>query len=243
MLTFAPLDPLQHIHVLLVMDESDAGLRVGSHWNGVEGQNHLPCPAGHAAFDVAQDTVGLLGCKCTLPGHVELHINQHPQVLLGPFSDQPVFVLGIAPTCVQDFALGLAEFHEVCTSLSRSRWMASLSFSLLTTPYSLVLPANVLRVHSIPLSMSLMKMLNSTGPNNDPSGTPLVTDLHLDIELLTATLWVRPLTQFLIHWVVHALNLCLSQFRDEDVMQDSVKCFAQVQDRWHQLLLPYPPML
>ena len=39
-------------------------------------------------------------------------------------------------------------------------------------------------------TMSLMKILNSTGPNTDLWGTPLVTDLHLDIELLTTTLWM-----------------------------------------------------
>jgi len=38
------LDPLQHIHVLLVLGapELDAGLQVGSHESGVQGQNHLP---------------------------------------------------------------------------------------------------------------------------------------------------------------------------------------------------------
>ncbi|KAK4830184.1 hypothetical protein QYF61_008975 [Mycteria americana] len=34
---------------------------------------------------------------------------------LNPFSAQPVLVLGIAPTQVQDLALGLVELHEVCT--------------------------------------------------------------------------------------------------------------------------------
>ena len=51
---------------------------------------HLTCknteyilqPAGHSAFDAAQDTVGFLGCERTLLGHVELLVNQHPQVLL-----------------------------------------------------------------------------------------------------------------------------------------------------------------
>ena len=60
---------------------------------------------------------GLLGCEHTLLAHVELLVNhQHLQVLLlNPFSSQPVFVLGIAPTHVQDLALGLAEPHEVHT--------------------------------------------------------------------------------------------------------------------------------
>jgi len=53
-----------------------------------------------------------------LPGHVELLVNQQPQVLflraaLNPFSAQPVFGLGIALTHVQDLALSLVELHEV----------------------------------------------------------------------------------------------------------------------------------
>ena len=46
--------------------------------------------------------VGLLGCKRTLPAHVESFINWHPQILLlraalKPFSAQLVSVPGIAP--------------------------------------------------------------------------------------------------------------------------------------------------
>jgi len=68
------LDLLQQVHVLLVLrsPDLDSGLQVGSHQSGVEGQNHLPQPAGHAALDAAQGTVSLLGCERTLPGHVEL---------------------------------------------------------------------------------------------------------------------------------------------------------------------------
>ena len=33
-------------------------------------------------------------------------------------------------------------------------------------------------------------ILNSTGSSTDYQGTPLITDLHLDIELLTTTLWM-----------------------------------------------------
>ena len=94
-------------------DNLHAELLVGPHESGVEGQNPLPHLAGHASSEAAQDMVGLLG-------HVELLINQHPQVLLlraalNPFSAQPVFVLGIALTHVQDLAHGLVEPHEVRT--------------------------------------------------------------------------------------------------------------------------------
>ena len=93
-------------------------LQLGSHESRVEGQNHLCQPAGHTSLDAAQDTVGLLGCERTLAAHVESFMNQDPQILLlrvalNPFSTQPVFVLGIALTQVQDLALGLVELHRV----------------------------------------------------------------------------------------------------------------------------------
>jgi len=102
-----PLDPLQQVHSFPVLraPELDTELQVRSHQSRAEGQNPLPCPAGHPSLDAAQDMVGLLGCECTLPGHVELLINQHPQVLLlraalNPFSTQPVFVyLFIVSSC------------------------------------------------------------------------------------------------------------------------------------------------
>ena len=51
---------------------------------------------------------GLLGCKRTLLGHVELLINPvvFLRVALNRFIPQPLFVLGIAPTHVQVLALG-----------------------------------------------------------------------------------------------------------------------------------------
>ena len=114
------LDLLQQLSVLLVLGvpELDAVLQVESHGNRVEGQNHLPRHAGHASLDATQDTVGLLGCKCTLLTHVEFLINGHFEILLlraalKSFSAQPVFVLGIALTEVQDHTLCPVEFHAV----------------------------------------------------------------------------------------------------------------------------------
>ena len=98
------------------MQYSRWGLTPGK--SSVGGQNHHPQPAGHTSLDATHDTVGLLGCKCMLPVHVESFINQHPQILLlraafKLFSTQPV--LGIALTLMQDLALDLVEFHEVGT--------------------------------------------------------------------------------------------------------------------------------
>jgi len=71
-----PLDPLQQLYVFPVLGapELDAGLQMVSHQSGAEEQNPLPQPVGHAAFDAAQDAVGLLGCEHTLPDARKLFI-------------------------------------------------------------------------------------------------------------------------------------------------------------------------
>jgi len=94
--------------------ELDAGLQVRSHRSRAEGQNHLPQP------DATQDTVGFLGCEHSLVAHVQLLIQHYPLVLLykaafNPFIPQPLRTPGVAPTQVQDIALGLVEPHEVHT--------------------------------------------------------------------------------------------------------------------------------
>ena len=57
---YSLLDLLQQLSVSLVLGapELDAVLQVGSHESRVEGQNHLPRPAGHTSLDATQDTVG-----------------------------------------------------------------------------------------------------------------------------------------------------------------------------------------
>jgi len=100
--------------------ELDAGLPGGSQQSRAEGRNPLPRPAAHSTGDAAQDTVVLLGCEHTLSGHVQLFVTQYAQVFLGraslsPFIPQPVLVVGVALTQMQDPALGLVEPHEVHT--------------------------------------------------------------------------------------------------------------------------------
>lgn len=53
---------------------------------------------------------------------------------------------------------------------------------------SLVSSLNLMRVHSILSSVSLIKLLNNTGPDTDLCGTQLVTDVHWDSELLATAL-------------------------------------------------------
>ena len=70
------------------------------------GAESPPSPCAHAAGDAAQGMVGLLGCQCTLLGHVL--ISQHPQVLLRA-SPPSLYLLETALTQMQDLALSLAE--------------------------------------------------------------------------------------------------------------------------------------
>jgi len=112
-----------------------------------EGQNQLPQPASHAAFDAAQDTVGLLGCERTLLAHVKLFIHQYPQVLLdratlNTFISQSVLLQEVSPTQMRTLYLGLLKLMRFTQahflSFSRSLWMASHPSGLSTAPLSLV---------------------------------------------------------------------------------------------------------
>ena len=61
------LDLLQQFDVLLMLrtTELDTVLQVESHESRVEGQNHLPRPAGHTSLDATQD-----GCPSGLKAHI-----------------------------------------------------------------------------------------------------------------------------------------------------------------------------
>jgi len=63
-----PLDPLQQVHVFLVLGtpELDAVLQVGCQKSKVKRKNSLPLYARHASFYTAQDTIGFLGCHHVL---------------------------------------------------------------------------------------------------------------------------------------------------------------------------------
>ena len=98
------------------------------------------------------------------------------------------------------------------SSLSRSLWMASLPSNVSTAPCSLVLLADLLRVHSIALFVSLTKMLNSTGSSTDPRGKSAFTVLHLDTEPWTAALSVAdvPRTTIYMKNEQDSLSICYS---------------------------------
>jgi len=122
------------------------------------GAEPRPSPCAHAAGDAAQGTVGCWCCERTLPGHGQLFIPHHPQVLLiraalHPFIPQPVSIAGLAPTQAQDPALGLVEPHMFHTGpllqLVQVPLDAIPSLRLVNHTLSLVSSANVLRVHLV----------------------------------------------------------------------------------------------
>ena len=89
------------------------------------------------------------------------------------------------------------------SSLSRPLCRAFLPLSRLTHLPDLVSSANLVRVPSIPLPRSLIKILNRTGPSSDPWGTPLVTRRQLALTSFTTTLWAWPSSQFFTQQRVH----------------------------------------
>lgn len=82
--------------------------------------------------------------------------------------------------------------------------------------------ANLLRVHSVTLSRSLVKMLSDTA-----FCTPLVTGLQLDLMALITTLWAWQLGWFAVHTTVHLSSLYFI-ILSEDVTRDSTESLVQV---------------
>ncbi|CAM9287055.1 unnamed protein product, partial [Bubo scandiacus] len=92
-------------------------LEVQPHQCQVQGNNHFPSPAAHTISDTSQDAVGLLGHLGTLLAHIQLAVNQHPQVLYCQAAFQPLFPKPVAlhgvMTQVQDPPLSHVEPHTI----------------------------------------------------------------------------------------------------------------------------------
>ena len=138
--------------------------------------------------------------------HIQLPIHQYPQVffsraVLNPFIPQLVFAMEVASTQVQDLAFGLVELHEVDMDPPFKPVQVHLDgiSSMSAAPPGSVSTANLLKVHSISLSMSPTRMLNSIVlPIPCPVSGPSIRSIFL-------------------------------QFGNQNVVQDSVKHFACVQ--------------
>ena len=108
--------------------ELDTGFQVGSHQNRVEGQNPLPPPAGHASLDAAQDTVGLWGCKHTLPAQVEFLSRQYPSVHFRSAGLSPFVIQNTHNTFyinAQGFVAGKKKQFMLSTHLLQFSWNVS----------------------------------------------------------------------------------------------------------------------
>ena len=118
------VDTSEEVHISPIMKTPnlDTVLQVRPHQCRVEGQYHLPQPAGHTSFDAAQDMVGFLGCEGTLLAHVQLAVHWYPEApfgraVLSTFIRQLVLVVRVAATQVQDLALGFVEPYETLLDL------------------------------------------------------------------------------------------------------------------------------
>lgn len=71
------------------------------------------------------------------------------------------------------------------------------------------------------------KLLNNISPNTVSWGIPLITDLHMDIESLTASLSI---TSQLVPGV------CISDAHLSNLEVSAGSCWMLCTDRWHRLL-------
>ncbi|KAK4815896.1 hypothetical protein QYF61_009947 [Mycteria americana] len=114
------LDTLQHLNVSLVVrgPTLNTAFEVWPHQCRVQGHDHFPSPAGHTISDTSQDAIGLRGHLGTLLAHIQLAVDQQPQVLLcwaafQPLFPKPVLLHGVLVTQVQDPTLGLVKPYTV----------------------------------------------------------------------------------------------------------------------------------
>ena len=192
-LSGSPLDSFQELCIFLVLGVPglDAVLQMGPPKGREEGDNHLPLPAGHSSFDAAQDTVHLPGCKSTLLAHVQLFVHQDPQILLHrtalcDFFPQSVHIPEIVLTQVQHLAFGFVKlqipacplFEHILVPLDGIPPFCGVNC---TTQLG-VISAFAEGTLSPPVYVT-DKMLKSSSLKTELWGTPLVTSLHLDIEL------------------------------------------------------------
>ena len=115
----------------------------------------------------------------------------------------------------------MSSLHSLLFS---SPWFPSFCCINHTTPLGVI--SKLLRVHSVPSSMSLIKMLKSTNPKRDPWGTSLAISLYLDTEPLTLAATFQPIPYLQNSPPFKSIPL---QCRDKDLVGDHVKGLAQVQ--------------
>lgn len=146
-----------------------------------------------------------LVCKWALPVYVKLFILQSCQVLLcraalniwlcmdtGCCSD--TWTRGHRILTLLNFMM-FTQAHTTTLSQAPSGWHF---ISPANQPLNLVSCEKLLRVHPIPSSVSLTKILNSVGCSMHPWGSPL-NEFHLEMELLIVSHWTWPIPCPSIH--------------------------------------------
>lgn len=123
--------------------------------------------------------------------------------------------------------------------MTRSHWMAAQFPGLSVTPQSFASSANLQRVHCALWSRSLMQWLNGTKASADPCGTPRVTLFQQDFASLTTTLWVHPLSLFLIHFPVCSSRPTHQDLFYKDLMKSGVKILNECPGRKYLLFSPH----
>ncbi|KAK4831239.1 LOW QUALITY PROTEIN: hypothetical protein QYF61_016471 [Mycteria americana] len=195
-----PLDPLQQLHVLLVLraPELDTVLQVG-----------------------------LLDCECTLLAHVQLFVHQYPQVLfhraaLNHIFSQPVLEPRIAPT--QDPALGFVEPHEVHTGPLLQLVQVPLDGIPSFWHVSCTTQLGVIcKLAEGALHLAVNVIDENTEQHWSQYG-PLRDTTPIDCYPLDAP--IQPIPYPLNSPPIKSISL---QFREKDVVGDQVKGFTEVQ--------------
>ncbi|KAK4832409.1 hypothetical protein QYF61_022544, partial [Mycteria americana] len=148
---------------------------------------------------VFEDAIGFLGHLGTLRAHIQVALDQHSQVLFRWAAFQPLFpkppvLHRVVVTQVQDPALDLVEPHTV----GLGPWIQPVQVPLQSLPTlkQINAPAQFGVVCKFTEGALNPLLLNRTGPNTEPWGTPIVTGRQLDLNPFTITLWARPSSQF-----------------------------------------------
>lgn len=132
---------------------------------------------GRLSFDVAQNSFGLPGCNTHCWLTASFSSARTPKSFsIGLLSASSPSLYRYCwlpqPECntLHLALLNLVRFTWAYFKLVQSLWMTSFLSAMSTAPLRLALSTNMLRVHLIPLSRSLIKRLKSSHPKTNPRG-------------------------------------------------------------------------
>ena len=122
---------------------------------------------------------------------------------LNHFIPQPLLILGVAPTLVQDLAIGLIELHVFHMGPHLKLFQVSLDGTPSIKCVEHATQLGVVCIHGEgaldPAVFVIDEDIKQNWSQHGPLRTPLITHLHVDIELLITNLWMLSSNKFLIH--------------------------------------------